>query len=242
MTWNVWAYNDEVYAAGSNMGGVEKYSFHSSTDCLRMFTEEHKRRASMKYRLIQKWNRAATVPAGTLGAVALVSWIIPEACLSPHLPKPKKNPTWIAPPDAGHAVTIQLLQTRETAGDLEAMLHASHSLIWTAALPNGETLAIRTFQHPWEGNDVVVPANMAAQRDLILPRIYADEPPRSVAFSLFLQPEEAVVIQLSGYWADAGQGLVLYPNADTVTHTSVIQSTKSVAGHRPLSIASVPTA
>ena len=233
-TWNVWAHGNEVYASSSTMGGVEKYSFHSSTICRRAFTEEHKLPASMEDRLLQRWNRAATVPAGRSEAVALLSLVIPEACLSPHLTKSRKKPKWIAAPEAGNAITIQLLLTREAVGDLEAMLPANHSLIWTAALPNGETLAIRTFQHPWDGNDVVLPANMAAERDLVLPRIFADEPPRSVAFLLFLQPEEAVVFQLSGFWADAGQGLVLFPSADTITRANVIQSTKGVDGGIPL--------
>lgn len=233
-TWNVWAHGNEVYVSGSAMGGVEKYSFHSSTICRRAFTQEHKLPASMEDRVLHKWNRAATVPTGRSGAVALLSLVIPEAHLSSHLTKSKKKPAWIAAPEAEHAVTIQLLLTRETAGDLEAKLHVSDTLFWTAALPNGETIAIRTFQRPWEGNDLVVPANVAAGRDLVLPRTYSDEPPRSVAFFLFSQPEEAVVFQLSGYWVDAGQGLVLFPSADTITRTNVTQSTKGVDGGIPL--------
>jgi hypothetical protein len=120
--WSDFSSRNEVYAAHRTMGGLEKLSFHSSRICRRAFTGRHQLPPSMTDRVIQRWTRAETLPAGKGRGIAILTVILPEAHLSPDISSTTKQAAWLPAPLPGEARFLQALFTQEGEQDVRSLL------------------------------------------------------------------------------------------------------------------------
>ena len=221
--WSVFSANNEVYAAHRTMGGIEKLSFHSSRICRRAFGDKHQLPPSMPNRVLNRWTRDETPPAGQRQAVAVLTVFFPDGHLSPDLPSTTKKATWLPPPMPGEARFLQVLFTRDKEEDVrELFLSAGHSFVAYHMLPNGEAVAIRSWANEFEQRDLIVEASHGAPLDLVLPSRFEIGVGRQVGFTVYVQSDEMRCIELSGYWVTAGEARRRFPMADTFSRSAVI--------------------
>jgi hypothetical protein len=96
-----------AYVSHGSMGRIAKLSFHKSGICRSAFTSVHGAPYGMSDRVMQKWRRAPTPPAGTGGASCVFRLHFPTDYLSTALEKPRKSVTWLpAPQGATQVVEI----------------------------------------------------------------------------------------------------------------------------------------
>jgi hypothetical protein len=207
MVWSVFSTKNEVYATHRARGGTEKFSFHSSRICRRAYTDTHPLPPTMRDRVFHRWSRANTLTAGQNQAVAVLTVFFPEAHLSPDLPTTVKKVLWLPPPMPGEARLLQVLVTREKEGDVRTIFEKlGHLLVAYHHLPNGESVAIRSWANEFERRDVIVEAAQGVPRDLVLPSRFEIGVKRPVAFTTYSQVDEMRCLELSGYWGYCGGG------------------------------------
>jgi hypothetical protein len=222
--WSIFSRQNEVYATHRTMGGVEKLSFHSSRICRRAYIAERQLPPSMQDRVLQRWTRAETLPAGQGQAVAVLTVFFPESHLSPDLPSAAKRAIWLPPPAPGEARFLQVLLTREKEEDTRKLLvSAGHLLVAYHGLPNGEAVVIRSWANEFEQRDLIIEASHGVPRDLVLPSHFEVGVARPVGFTTYSQPDEMRCLELSGYWVTAGEARRRFPRADTFSRTVVVE-------------------
>jgi hypothetical protein len=223
MVWSVFSTKNEVYAAHRTRGGIEKFSFHSSRICRRAYVDTRPLPPTMGDRVLHRWTRAETLPAGQSQAVAVLTVFFPEAHLSPDLPRSAKKVLWLPPPMPSEARFLQVLFTREKKEDVRAMFEKSgHLFVAYHSLPNGESIAIRSWANEFERRDLIVEAGHGVPRDLVLPSGFENGVKRPVAFTTYSQVDEMRCLELSGYWVPAGEARRRFPVADRISRTLII--------------------
>jgi hypothetical protein len=179
MVWSVFSTKNEVYAAHLTRGGIEKFSFHSSRICRRAYVDTRPLPPTMGDRVLHRWTRAETLPAGQSQAVAVE--------------------------------------------DVRAMFEKSgHLFVAYHSLPNGESIAIRSWANEFERRDLIVEAGHGVPRDLVLPSGFENGVKRPVAFTTYSQVDEMRCLELSGYWVPAGEARRRFPVADRISRTLII--------------------
>lgn len=182
-------------------------------------------------RLIDRWQRAATVPAGQGGAVAVLTIWFPGCYLSEDIPNPTKQSRWLPAPPPGQVRAVQLLITRETEQELARVATQSPwDVVEYHAMRGGEALAIRTWCEPWPETDVIVEASQGAKSDLAFPINPALGTSRPVMLSIFRRTEELECIEYAGHRLPPGTARSLFPEADSLDRNGIIHSTEILKG------------
>lgn len=92
----------------------------------------------------------------------------PTDFLSTKTELPKKAVRWIRAAPAGHATIIDFFFTKETRERVTALL-GEDRLVNHTRLPNGEGFAIASSEHPWENQDLAMPATKSGGTALLFP-------------------------------------------------------------------------
>lgn len=224
--WAIFSTGNELYACHRTSGHIEKFSFHSSCICRRAYVDGRRLPSTMSDRVLHKWIRAETPHVGASQAVAVLTVVFPEGHLTPDLLGSSSRTVWLPTPKKGQASVMQLLFTRETEYDVVRLLGERHVVAYHR-LPNGEAVVVRNWVSEFEERDLIVEASRGEGRDLVLPSGFEGGIRRSVSFTTYAQPDEMRCIELSGYWLPAGEGLLRFPNADTISRTQVVERTAS---------------
>jgi hypothetical protein len=207
--WAFWARKSEVYAAHRNMGGIQKFSFHTPTLCRHAFTKEFGPPSGRSNRAMQEWHRGSTPPAGSNQIVRVLRIGIATDHLSTKLGEtPPGNTHWISPAPSGGSTVIDLSLTKDNEATLRDALefepaHLEHKLLAYSQLPNGEVLSISSWHSDQAEKVFRVLAAPHDARDLLILPIDPDNTGRPVRLTLFSNPKDGDFIsvwELGGYW------------------------------------------
>lgn len=222
-TWKIFTSGNEVYASHRSMLGIEKFSFHSSRICRRAFLENRPLPNDMSDRVLHRWNRAATLPAGSLNAVAVLSIIFPTAHLSECMAAPNKTVKWVKSARSDSSKVVHLLFTRESEATLGQLFADEESeLIAYQQLPNGEAFVVRTSIAAWKGKTLIVNAVEGENEDLVLPHFATPQQARPINMSFFLQPDEMRCFELTGFKMPVGKAALVFRDADNLSNRKII--------------------
>jgi hypothetical protein len=138
--WAFWSRKSEVYAAFAQMGGIEKFSFHTPNLCRRAFTKEHGTPSTLPNRATQEWRCDPTPALGSNQVVRVLRVGFATDLLSTALQHPRHNPIWIEPAPPGGSTMVELVFTRESQAAVVAALatdapHIAHKLVAYEQLP-----------------------------------------------------------------------------------------------------------
>jgi hypothetical protein len=207
--WAFWSRNSELYGAHRNMGGIEKFSFHTPTLCRHAFTKEHGPPNGQSNRAIQTWHRGSTPPAGSNQVVRVLRIGIATDNLSTKLAElPSENTQWINPAPSGGSTVIDLSFTNESEARLRDGLKSEppnleHRLIAYKQLPNGEAFFVASWHSDKADKVFRVSAAPHDPRDLLILPIDPDNTGRPVRLTLFSNPKDGdfmSVWEQGGYW------------------------------------------
>jgi hypothetical protein len=221
--WKIFSANDEVYALHRTMGGIEKISFHSSRSnplpiCRRAFLDK-------TLPPIERWERAKTPLAGQMQAVCVLTIFFSEGHLSPDLPtETSRSVFWLQAPSIGSVRIVQMFFTNDTKADVLRLIQdGGQQLVLHHRLPNGESVAIRSWTNPWQQPDVIMPASHDTAEDIIFPAAYQAGTARSVALTMYIRPEELRCFELTGFRVPAGEARRRFPQAGTLSRGEVLK-------------------
>ena len=207
--WAFWSRNSEVYATHRNMGGIEKFSFHSPTLCRHAFTKEYGSPSGRSNRAMQEWHRGRTPPAGSNQIVRVLRIGVATDHLSAKFAViPPNNTCWINPAPSGGSTVIDLSFTNDSEATLRESLNSEpanleHKLLAYRQLPNGEAFSISS----WHSDKAVKVFRVLAAphdpRDLLILPVDPDNTGRPVRLTLFSNPKDGDLMSVSemgGYW------------------------------------------
>jgi hypothetical protein len=140
--WNIFSVRNDVYATQRSMAGIEKISFHASSFCRRAFVASRRLPSRMTDRVIERWRRDETPPAGEHQAVALLTIFLPGNHLSPDLATSPKEVIWLGAPPQNFVRIVQLLLPNETASTVEQRVALLKQLVVSHALPDGQNVIL----------------------------------------------------------------------------------------------------
>jgi len=206
--WHFWSRKSDVYAAVSQMGGIQKFSFHSPNICRYAFTKEHGTPSTMQNRAMHEWHRDEAPPMGANRCVRVLRIGFATDLLSTALKPSRSNPTWIAPAAAGGSTVIDIAFTRDTEASVIAALagdalHVAHRMIAYRRLSNSEAFCITSW-HADQGDKVLrMPASAKHKDDLVVFPEDLTQSGRPVRLSLFSNPKDGDfmrVWEMGAFW------------------------------------------
>jgi hypothetical protein len=203
--WRFWSRKSEVYAAVSQMGGVEKFSFHTPDICRHAFTKEHGTPRTMRDRAMHAWRRDPTPPAGTNRVVRVLRIGFATDLLSTALQPPRRTLIWAAPAPAGGSTVVEVIFSRDSESTvIEALAtHLAHKLIAYRRLPNGEAFCITSWYSDQADKVLRMPADADHKDDLVVFPNDITQSGRPVRLSLFSNPKDGDFMQvweLGAFW------------------------------------------
>lgn len=203
--WRLWITSSgDVYLTVREMGGIEKYSFHKSGICRSAFTKEHGTPAKMTDRVIFRWKRAITPPAGRGGASRVAGIAFPTDFLSRRQEQNENKIVWIPAASSGGATYIEMAYTSEPEKSVQHAfsenLRCLHSY---TPLPGGEAFFVSSYHSDWKNVDLRSPPAEGS----IFPELFfsANDPfdtgrPIRIRFGPRANDGDALVLQeLGGY-------------------------------------------
>ena len=227
--WRIFSVKDEVYALHRTSASAEKISFHSSRICRRAFVSGHPLPAGLNDRVLQRWTRAPTQPAGTEGAVKVLTIIFPQAHLSGG-PETTKRVTWlVAPTSPNMAACAMLIYTNDSEGDVRALFarHGS-ALVAYHGLPNGEAIAILSYDHSLLLATALGVGDPTDPMVVVMPNYPTPAVARTTKVTLMNQPDELVCVELTGFKLGRQAAEQMYPDADRLERVQVIDRRGSI--------------
>jgi hypothetical protein len=206
--WAFWSRKSEVYAAVAQMGGIEKFSFHTPNLCRRAFTKEHGTPSTLPNRATLECRRDPTPALGSNQVVRVLRVGFATDLLSTALQHPRHNPIWIAPAPLGGSTVVELVFARESLAAVVAALatdapHFAHKLVAYKQLPNGEAFYITSWYAEQADKVLRMPADAGHKDDLIVFPHDINQSGRPVRLSLFSNPKDGDFIQvweLGAFW------------------------------------------
>jgi hypothetical protein len=186
---NVWrggSSGNEVYLMHSNMGKVQKFSFHKSLKC-RLAYHEHTKPATIDDRAIEKWERLPTPSAGI--SYALVA-IIPTDTLSTVLAEEKKEVLWVEAASVGRTTVLEFVFSREDYETTSARAGDSlRQILSYSKLPNGEAFVVTRTTGEWTGEDFVAPGLINDDKQYVVSREDPENTGRPGRLSMYVHHE-----------------------------------------------------
>jgi len=194
--WRGASHKNDVYLTHSNMGKIEKFSFHKSLRCRRAF-HEHTKPGGMADRAIEKWTRLPTPATGI--SYAMVA-IFPTDTLSagPIV----EDVLWLSAAPSGGTTVLEFFYTRD--GDTETKDHASansRELLSYTVIPNGEAFCVSKTAGLWTGENFVVPKAIDDDKQFVISRDDPQNTGRPARFSTFRQINNGTILEVWEYGA-----------------------------------------
>jgi hypothetical protein len=185
--WRAYSNKNEVYVSQGMLGGVQKFSFHSSGICRLAFTAQEGPAKGKSDRISMKWRRVAAPPNESI--VYVLSVRFPTDYLSTKLPIEQKPIVWVPAADGGSATLVEFIFTRM---NIETMMEVAklgnRALISYDQLPNGEAFVVSSIHQPWIREDFFVPGRTKGGDDLVISADDPKETGRPVRFTRYLDP------------------------------------------------------
>jgi len=192
-----------VYVSGGG-SRQDKFSFHQSKACHSAFYEEHVP-VSVANRVMHEWKRADTPPPECNRACMLFQLRVPTDYLSTALPTPSKNVSWINPAPIGKTRAVCVILTNDTEDRLRLDDGSFWNILAYEKLPNGEAVAVITYELSENENDVAIPASHHQRRHIIMSRHDPGRTGRPVRFYAQNKPRDGdyqEVTEMGGYYHD----------------------------------------
>jgi hypothetical protein len=200
--WNFWSRNDQVYVAHGNLGGVEKFSFHTPDIYRLAFTKEHGTPVGVSNRASHQWRRDLSPPPRMKQVVPVLRVNFATDVLSTALAAPKKPVSWIDAAPVGHATVVDLMFTRESEQSMSELSangfpqQCGFKLICYKEMSNEEAFLIASWFSTEAANTLRMPAENGAKHDLIILPIDPNRTGRPVRLTVFSDPKDGDIIQL----------------------------------------------
>lgn len=190
LVWRLFATGSDVYITSGNIG-IDKISFHKSRICRRAFTKEHGAPKGMTDRVMSRWNRDPTPPAGSQQATLALRLTIPTDFLSTALAKPTKRITWIAPAGSHMSTVIEMFFTSDAESDFNKLISVTgRILLFFVTLPNGENFSVTTKTAPFPGQEFRLPPSHGHVNDMVFSKQPEAIPGRPLRLTMFSQPND----------------------------------------------------
>ncbi len=203
--WRVWSSRSEIYVAWGNLGYVEKLSFHSERDgvriCRKAFTAERGTPKVLPNRATIKWQRWDSPPAGQGQGICVLEAAFPTDYLSSVKKMPAKAVTWITPAPAGMATVLEMFFTREPEIELLKLMGKERVVTYTS-LPNGEAFVLAQRSATGEKDDFYVDAYQPNDEPIIFSARDDGGTGRPIRFAAFSTPKDGdrmYVWEFGGY-------------------------------------------
>jgi len=214
--WSVISAQNEVYALHRTMGHVEKISLHSSRICRRAYIASHARPSLMDDRVLNRWERLKTPPVSKKKIVVGLEVGFPSNQLSNQLEATAKKVSWIPAAPAGFTTIVQIIYTKDTEAGLATLLAPlSTQLVAYHRLPNGEAVAVVSFEQVDTFTGIIMPASMGERRDLVVPMQGNPAIKRPIGLTLFDgargRSSYLSCLELTGFFVPAGMGSIICP-------------------------------
>ena len=224
-TWRVFSSKNEVYLARRGPT-QDKFSFHKSRICRHAFTEKHGPAIGMDDRLMHRWKRKRTPPAGGGHGSAVVSLLIPTDFLSTAIEKPRKAVHWITPAPAGMSIVIDIFYCRDPIDQVRALcLPENRSIVGHAELPNGENIYVTSVAMPYAGEEFRLPAAGSRTFDFMVARVDTTSSGRPARITRFNRPKNGDRMFLWEFGAFRVARIELSDVDATLTSNKIIEST-----------------
>lgn len=217
--WRIISHRSDIYVS-SGGSSTAKISFHESKICRRAFDEAHEP-ITVANRLIHRWRRADTPPAGSGRACLLLRVGIATDYLSTALEVPTRKITWIPAASSGRTRVICVLLTNDTEERLRHDLGKECDVVAYQRLPNSEAVAVMTNIADSNEKGFVIPSSHHQNRNII---ISANDPcntGRPIRFFIESDPKDGdcqEIWELGGYYHDGS----LPPGMPLFNRTTVI--------------------
>jgi hypothetical protein len=188
--WRGFSTKNEVYVCHGGVGGVEKFSLHSSGICRLAFTKEEGPAEGENDRVIARWARISA-PATNSIVYGLIARFPTDYLSTALAPEPKKV-TWIPPAQSGLVTALHFVFSRTSADMLEEMLTSSgHTLISYTVLGNGEAFIVSAAHQDWiGGEDFTIPGALDPKKEYVISTEDPDGTGRPARFTRYENPNE----------------------------------------------------
>jgi hypothetical protein len=207
--WHFWSRNDQVYVAHSDMGGIQKFSFHTPDICRFAFTKEHGSPMRLENRAMHEWHRHLTPPSETKRAVRVLRIGFATDVLSTALKPSNKNINWIKAAPAGGSTVIDIMFTRDTEEAVREAVaidqNAQHEILVYKMLPNGEAFCVTSWFAERTPEQLRMPASRGLERDLIVLSADPTHSGRPIRLTTFSNPKDGDLMrawEFGAYWHD----------------------------------------
>ena len=225
--WRGFSTKNDVYLSQGDMGRIEKFSFHKSLICRHAFTDASKP-AGMSDRVIHRWRRAPTAPAGANGIAYALTASFPTDVLSTAHPMESKPVTWIAAAPAGRITVVEFVFTQENQQAVETIAAAAQrKLISYTRLPNGDAFVVSSTSGEWKGENFTAAVNFQKERDFVVSREDPERTGRPARFTTFNQPKDGEPMLVWEYGAyTVPKGTIFDQPMGKFTSTTVLHAGK----------------
>jgi hypothetical protein len=219
--WFVSAFKSDVYVGTRAMGHVTKISLHASGICRDAFTERHGVPPTLKDRVVQKWRRKPTPPAGT-GEGSRAIWL---AFPTDYLGGTQliDGVTRIEAAPSGQATFVEMFFTNENERTVIEAFGTTYNLIADTYLANGEAFVVRSSIDRWDNKDLRMPASHHEHRDFYFTASLPPGVKRHLDIRMSRPPKDddaLSITELSGYAVPAGTPFQLIGDRFLLRHKS----------------------
>ena len=185
--WRAYSNKNEVYVSHGGLGGVQKFSFHSSTICRHAYTREEGPANGETDRVIQRWQR---LPAPLTGIAYVLIARFPSDVLSTALDSERKTIKWLPAAAPGHATHVEFVFTALSEEAILAMAKsAGRSVVSYTTLPNGEAFVVSWVHAKWDREWFTFPGAFDREdSQYVISRHDPTSSGRPSRFTLFIDP------------------------------------------------------
>lgn len=188
--WRGFSTKNEVYVSHGGMGGIHKFSFHSSGICRLAFTEHEGPGEGEVDRVIHRWRRVKAPPSG--GIVYSLIARFPTNYLSTALKVETKKVNWIPSASSGQATALDFVFSRAEKHVLDELAKSAGRTIFSfTRLPNGEAFVASWSHQDWiGGEDFTVPRVFDADIEYVISTDDPNHTGRPARFTMYQEPND----------------------------------------------------
>lgn len=164
---------DDIYVITSSAMTSDKLSFHRSHICRWAFTEQFGTPEGMTDRVMKRWRRSKTPPAGSGRGTSVAEVIFPTDYLSTSFaPSDYGGVCWIEPAPTGRSAAFELFFCNDGPDVVSEQFKANGRRILEAVpLSSGEFFFASSHTVDFAGQDIRLPATSLRKHDLIASKI-----------------------------------------------------------------------
>ncbi len=227
--WRIWRTNNEVYVAASNLGGIEKISFHSGGICRKAFTSERGTPSGIPDRATHKWRRLETPSAGSLKGICVLEIGVPTNYLSTSIEPLDRPVTWIQPAPKNMAVILEMLFTLEPESIVREKMELANRPIHTyTKLPNGEAFVVTSRVAEFTGENFRVPPSHHEKHNIVFSSEDPENTGRPIRITIYTNPADGdrmIAWEYGGYRA-SNDSILDFQKFGTFNRSVVLDKSK----------------